>query len=154
MSWNCGEHYCANCGDKLIHQTKRTMHESSSVLGQHIHDSYPNQFDFMDLDGIVFKQSTGRLRIIEHKPVGSVIRGSQKRLLPMLARMLDLAKCQDMVHPMSSVLQLTGNPPFDKGANVTRFNPDGTTTYADFDKRQVDNLLQGRPINDPPAGAA
>ena len=79
----CGPQTCPDCGDKLIHQHQRKGNESSSGLGQHIHETYPKDFDWMDIDGVIFKSSRRLLRIVEHKEPGKSLSGSQRRVLPI-----------------------------------------------------------------------
>lgn len=111
---------CPECGDSLIHQTNRGPHESSSAFGQYIHDR--GEYDrgewarmfWMDIDGAIFKQRTGVLRIIEHKPVGGGLSSGQKEVLPLLAKALQLLAATGLVHPQSGVFVIHSDHPHDR----------------------------------------
>ena len=85
----CGESFCQTCGDALIHQSRRGAHESSSELGQFVHDNYWTSFYYMDIDALTYSFSTGILRIIEHKKPGDAVRGSQRTCLPLLQESIE-----------------------------------------------------------------
>lgn len=146
MARNCATRHCLDCHDALIHQSARGAHESSSVLGQYVHDHPDKQFYWMDVDGLVYKSSDRRLRFIEHKPLGSVISRGQGRILPILATALDLAKREGIIN-QGSVVTLTGNPPFDVPSTATLYLPDGTTRTHDLNREQVDQLVTGRSVS-------
>ena len=96
----------------MIHQNARTGHESSSALGQHIHDTYPKVFDWMDVDGVIFKKSKKLMRIVEHKEPGKTLSESQKRILPILAIGIQVAKDRNLLHPRSGVYVVWSSTPF------------------------------------------
>lgn len=85
----CAERVCSNCGDALIHQSRRGAHESSSELGQFVHDNYCTSFYYMDVDALTYSFSTGILRIIEHKKPGDAVRASQRSCLPLLQESIE-----------------------------------------------------------------
>ena len=85
----CIARECVECGDALIHQARRGAHESSSELGQFVHDNYETSFYYMDIDALTYSFSTGILRIIEHKKPGDSVRGSQKVCLPLMQESIE-----------------------------------------------------------------
>jgi hypothetical protein len=95
--------HCPVCGDRLIHQKNRKGNESSSAYGQYIHENYGNDFDFMDLDGVIWKRTFKILRIIEHKPLGQMVKNSQRRILPIFSRFIALGVSAGFLHPQSGV---------------------------------------------------
>lgn len=137
------ERYCP-CGDRLIHQSQRGPDESSSLLGQWVHDEYPRTFDWMDIDGAAWKASLRRLVIFEHKYPGQQLRGSQRRVLPVFARLVGLGIAQGILTSGGAVL-LYGKPPFD-AAHATLYRPDGTTTDRDLSRAQLDRLFTAEPV--------
>lgn len=118
----CEPATCGACGDRLIHQSSKTSEESSSALGQHIHDNYPTTFFYADIDGAIYKKSTGILRIIEHKHHGQTIRRSQRALLPLLSVAVQGLADANLVHPESGVFAMWASSPFDVAA-VHRVRP-------------------------------
>lgn len=108
----CTPQCCLDCGHKLIHQVARTSHESSSALGQHIHDNYPKVFDWMDIDGVIYKKSQRLMRIIEHKEPGRPLSNSQQRILPILALGLQSAVNEGLLHERSGVYVTWTQQPF------------------------------------------
>ena len=86
---SCTAQMCRHCGDALIHQARRGAHESSSELGQFVHDNYQTSFYYMDIDALTYSFSTGIMRIIEHKKPGDLVRGSQKSCLPLIQESIE-----------------------------------------------------------------
>lgn len=107
----CPDNVCPSCGDKLIHQHNRSINESSSSYGQHIHNDHGNEFYWADVDGIIYKLATGILRMVEHKPIGGTLRPSQIRILPLMAAALDVLVAEDVLHPDSGVFVVNSDPP-------------------------------------------
>lgn len=141
MTFQCRIPVWCECGDQLIHQNRRGIHESSSLLGQHIHDRYPVAFDYMDIDGAIWKMSTRRLVVIEHKYPGQMLRSSQKRVLPLFGAMVELAIKHELINSGGAYL-LYGAPPFVQ-ATVTKWPGDITR---DLNQTEVDAFLQGNTI--------
>lgn len=108
----CATRNCPDCGDRLIHQKARTHSESSSALGQHIHDEFPKVFDWMDIDGVIYKRSTGLLRVIEHKDPGRRLSSSQSRVLPILALGIQSQIDSGLLHERSGVYVTWAMSPF------------------------------------------
>ena len=104
---------CPECGDKLIHQTKRTYQESSSAYGQHIYDDYPHTFYYCDIDGAQYKNATRVLRILEHKRPGQQIKPSEKTILGLLQKGIDTLIPAGIVHPDSGVYIVRSEPPWE-----------------------------------------
>ena len=109
----CVDNNCPSCGDRLIHQVARGADESSSAYGQHIHDAYPKTFHWADIDGVIYKLSTGIMRVIEHKPVGGTLRPSQRAILPLIAGCIDILIDQEVVHRESGVFVVNSDYPYD-----------------------------------------
>jgi hypothetical protein len=86
---SCAANVCQDCGDALIHQARRGAHESSSELGQFVHDNYGTSFYYMDIDALTYSFATGILRIIEHKKPGDSVRGSQRSCLPLMQESIE-----------------------------------------------------------------
>lgn len=138
---SCYEHHiCPCCGDRLIHQNRRGPHESSSAIGQFVHDKLHRRHTWIDIDGLGWKRSYRRLTLVEHKFIGQFLSDAQRELLPILARAL--ASLDDI---KSRVVCLTGNEPFDT-ATATLFLPDGTTQHRDLNRCQVEQLLTGEEV--------
>lgn len=78
---------CLQCGDKLIHQGARRMHESGSPFGQWVHDELGRHFTVGDVDLYVRRwyRADGKevvlLRWIEHKRTGQKFEDAQQRAL-------------------------------------------------------------------------
>jgi len=121
----CATSNCPECGDRLIHQASRGRDESSSALGQHIHDEYPNVFDWMDIDGVIYKRSKRLLRLIEHKDPGRPLSSSQSRVLPILAMGLKSLIDDGHLHERSGVYVTWSSAPFGTAsvAQVMPANP-------------------------------
>lgn len=116
---SCQEHVCADCGDRLIHQTRRGHNESSSAYGQHIHDDHPNDFFWLDVDGGIYKNATRVLRFVEHKFPGGNLSKGQRTVLPLLARAVESLVVSGDVHPQSGVFVVTAEPPWGE-SHITR----------------------------------
>ncbi len=108
----CTSRNCPDCGDRLIHQKSRTNEESSSALGQHIHDEFPKVFDWMDIDGVIYKSSKRLMRVIEHKDPGRQLSRSQSRVLPILAMGIQSQIDAGLLHERSGVYVTWTSAPF------------------------------------------
>lgn len=139
----CPHASCVECGGKLIHQDSKKSDESSSALGQHVHDSYPTTFYFMDIDAAIYKRATRILRIVEHKNPDQVVRPSQRAVLPMLSLAVQGMVQANLVHPESGVFVLWSEGSFDT-ASVSRVTHDGNLDWTDkANAVQIEaNLLQ------------
>lgn len=104
----CEARYCPECGDRLIHQSNRGPKESSSLFGQWVYDDVPHVFDFVDLDGLVWRRSTRVLYIVEEKHGNHGLSRSQQAVLPLLGRALALLIGDGAIDPRSRVLELHG----------------------------------------------
>jgi hypothetical protein len=84
---SCSGQLCEECGDWLIHQGARKLHESASPLGQWIHNDLPKRFTSGDVDQYIrrwYRHQQGEsvlLRWIEHKAPGQKYAGPQKAAL-------------------------------------------------------------------------
>lgn len=123
MAARCLDANCPTCGDRLIHQTDRRNHESSSAYGQHIHDTYPTEFFWADVDGVIYKLASRIMRVVEHKPRGGTLRDSQRKILPMFAAALDVLAAEDVISEDSGVFFVNSDWPYDSAA-VRRFRRD------------------------------
>jgi hypothetical protein len=136
---------CPQCGDKVIHQGNRGANESSSALGQFVHDALPRAFHFADIDGVVFKKWTKVYRKIEHKPLDGKVSGSQRDILPIEAIALDAVKVAENLHPQSGTFVLWTNGDFTSG-KVTRVKPTRpfeTGPVIDLDRPMLSKFLSG-----------
>jgi len=111
----CPVQHCPTCKDRMIHQTKRQSDESSSAIGQFVHDRLSKKLYWADIDGALLKRANRVLRAVEHKFRGQDLRPSQRAVLPILAEAIDVLIERGRVHPDSGVFVLTADPPFDDG---------------------------------------
>ena len=152
----CQQRVCPECGDHLIHQTKRGSRESSSAFGQFIRDTYPSTFDHMDIDSVIRAASVGILREIEHKFTGQQVKPSQQRILPLKAAITEESVKLGINKPGSGVFVVWADDPFES-LLVCRVAPDPrafvlVATELLTGKRR-DAFCTGRPLN-PDVGAA
>lgn len=119
---NCHRYRCPECDDSLVHLVNRGAHESSSPLGQYVHDKLPNQFYWMDADGVIYKKATRIMRIIEHKFTGQSVSASQLEILPKLATMIRSAAAFERVNEHSGCYIVWTNYEFTE-AIVERLKP-------------------------------
>jgi len=94
---------CPDCGDRMLHLRNRGPHESSSAIGQYVHDVYPITFDAVDSDLTLSARSTRVLRHIEHKFPGQQISNSQRRVLPLIAEGITSLVARGRLHRESGV---------------------------------------------------
>lgn len=104
---------CPECGDTLIHQDRRGPHESSSHLGQWVHDSVALDMFWLDIDGVSLRNETRVLRIVEGKPRGGSMSNSQKTALPLLAKAVQLLASTGLIHEQSGVFVVYSDHPHD-----------------------------------------
>lgn len=76
-----GKLTCPACSDRLVHQHRRGIHESTSRFGQFVHDNVARTFDLFDVDEVwnYGKKSRSVVRQIEIKREGQQLRASQER---------------------------------------------------------------------------
>lgn len=110
----CQPRSCPDCGDRLIHQSKRGPGESSSAFGQFVHDKIGRVMYWADIDGAALRNKTKVLRIIEHKPPNGNPSESQKAILPLLAKAIQLLASTGLVHEQSGVFVVRSEHPHDK----------------------------------------
>lgn len=117
------EVFC-ECGDQLIHASRRGMHESSSLLGQYVHDNFDRVFSWIDVDALVWKRSKRRLLIAEHKYPGQQLSSAQREVLPLLGRIVALAIEHGLI-AQGEVVSVYGAPPWQDC--TVRTHPDDVT---------------------------
>lgn len=108
MAGRCPPHECETCGDRLIHQFARGPRESSSAFGQWVFDRVGRVLDFVDLDGVAYRRSTKVLYFLEEKHGGS-LSPSQRVVLPILERAVELLIADGAIDPRSSVIEVHGD---------------------------------------------
>ena len=143
---SCPQSHCGECGDRLIHQSSRGAHESSSELGQYVHDNVTKFLSWMDIDGVAWEMHDDVLRIIEHKRPGQRISIAQRRILPKLATMLERAVLEGELGQGSGAFVLWWEP----GAETGRYSrvldekwPEESSANP-INRRLVDVLLAAR----------
>jgi len=141
---NCHPRVCPECGDRLIHQSKRGRDESSSAHGQHIHDDRPRTFDWMDGDGIQRKRANRMLHFIEHKFGDRPLSDSQKRIMPVLARLWQLGREDGIIHQRSGVWVVHADPPWVE-SKVAEVTPDGMGPASVLRGEQLASFETGEP---------
>lgn len=85
---------------------KKNKDQSASKIGQFVHDHQPMQHDGIDIDYVAWKSARNCLRIIEEKLPGEDVRPSQKRMLPLLAKLIELGKEAGLLADDSGVFVL------------------------------------------------
>lgn len=146
----CKQQICPECGDKLIHQTKRGQHESSSAFGQHIHNDYRKTFFFFDIDGVIYKLASGILRVVEHKEPGKCLSRGQTSVLPILSFAVDQAIRSGWLHPESGVFVTSSAYPFEVG-DVRRVMPVLQLRLGprrSLNRQQFNQFKTGKPIDE------
>lgn len=144
----CVHRNCPDCGDRLVHQTRRGRDEASSAFAQAIHDNLPNDFFLMDADWLVYKKMTRTLRFIEHKYVNQALSPSQDAILPRLAAALGhLRNTKDYAVEESGVYVVWSDPPFTEGL-VAEYDHQGKVGPAQlFGGDRWSHFLTGRPFD-------
>lgn len=122
---------------------KRDPEKSNSELGQHVHDHLPHEMYFIDIDGVVYKNATHILRVVEQKQPGQQLKPSQKVILPLLAKAIEYLVSIKVVHPESGVFVAETEKPF----SIATVRKIGGTFSATMDKNTFDNFLLGKPLN-------
>ncbi len=147
---------CTECGDTLIHQSNRGPHESSSAFGQYVHDRIGLEMFWLDIDGASYKLKTKVLRIIEHKPQGSVLSKGQKEVLPLLAKSIQLLASTGLVHEQSGVFVVRSDHPHDSGVveQIEGWKSRAIWPTQDMDGQLWKDFLRGEVIDFNPGRAA
>lgn len=131
------DHRCGDCGDKLIHQFHRGAHESSSALGQLIHDQVTGKTSIVDADyqiitgsnievlegqihQLQFSSDLPRLRVIEHKKLGASLSRAQSWVMPLWRDLIHIGVRVGILSKQSGLMLVEGNPPFDE-IKMTRY---------------------------------
>lgn len=103
----------------------------TSDLSRYCDENLGSYFNYLDGDevllrysaqGMTHARSTCVLRIIESKHPGEEVRRSQREVLPLLARAIELAVKDGILAAGSGVFILEGTPPYENGATVSRVN--------------------------------
>jgi hypothetical protein len=105
-------------------------HESSTALGQWVHDSIPRDFWFKDDDVrpehfTVGKVSTHIFREIEHKFRYQLLSIGELELMTLQARAIQSLVDRREVSPFSGAFVVYTDPPYVTAA-VEKIHPDGT----------------------------
>ena len=145
---SCPQSHCGKCGDRLIHQTARGAHESSSELGQYVHDNVTKFLSWMDVDGVAWEMREDVLRIIEHKSPGQRVSIAQSRILPKLATMLERAVVEGELGQGSGAFVLWWEPGTELGHFARVLDEDWTqeSSARQIDRRLVDILISARRV--------
>lgn len=101
---------CPHCNNEF--DMPRDPNISHSAFGQWVHDNFPNNFFWSDVDGIVFKRATRILRVMEEKRPGQTLKDSQRTILPLLARGVSRLVDLGIIHPQSGVFIIYTEPPY------------------------------------------
>ena len=123
------QHCCDDCGDRLIHQFNRGIDESSSALGQLIHDHVTKATTVVDADHqlvdgrqleavesqlhqLHFSSDLPRLRLLEHKPIGGQLSRAQRWIMPIWRDLIQLGVRTSQLSTESGVYRVDASPPF------------------------------------------
>ena len=150
---SCSQHHeCNDTGDRLIHQTERGPHESSSAWGQHIHDNYQRSFTFGDIDGFIYWRDAASdqrvVRIVEQKYPGQHPGYAQGSALRVLAGIVNTAiHWIPSLHPSSGVF-LYESRDFTKG-RLWRLNPTkDRTPLGEISGELLERFETGKPAEE------
>ena len=138
--------HCGKCGDRLIHLSARGAHESSSELGQYVHDHVTKLLSWMDIDGVAWEMRENVLRVIEHKRSGQRISVAQSRILPIIASMLERAVLEGDLGQGSGAFVLWWQPGSEIG-QLSRVLDEKWTEESSakpINRRLIDVLLSSR----------
>lgn len=137
---------CRECGDRMIHQHRRGWHESSSALGQWVHDQLPSTFGWSDIDGVSVRSMPNgahRFRLFEAKRPNSGMSASQQRILQALGALIASARDAGVIDPASGAWVLRGEPPFECVTARTLIPGDDNPPDA-LTREQLGRLLSGQ----------
>lgn len=115
---NCDDAFCPDCGDRLIHQSRRGSHESSSALGDFVHNNLQLTMYVLDVDMVVYKVGTKILRVVEHKFEGQGLKPSQLSVLRLLAQAVESLIADGAVDAQSGVFAVWADPPFETARSL------------------------------------
>jgi hypothetical protein len=139
---------CPECNAKIdlkyIRQSMRNKNISKSELGQWIHDKMPNDFYWLDIDGIVYKKATKILRIIEEKKPGQELKPSQLLVLKNLAIAIDYLVEQNIVSIGSGVFVLWTTQVWGTISQMT--SSGDCTEKLILSKNQFENFVSGQEL--------
>lgn len=136
----CARLVVCECGGRLVH-LNRGPDESTTSIGQYVHNVLPRDFNFVDTDAIVHARASRLLRYIEHKPIGGELSRSQREILPIMAAALDAAG--------HNAYLMHADPPYHR-ATVARVWPDPTRLRLSRPRvlvgEDLDLFLRARPM--------
>jgi hypothetical protein len=154
------QHSCYDCGDKLIHQFHRGAHESSSALGQLIHDHVTRKTSIVDVDyqiisGVLtegvegeihqlhFSSDLPRLRVLEFKKLGGSLSRAQSWIMPLWRDLIEAGVRIGILSKQSELVLIEGDPPF-KEIRMTRYlDGFGTTETINASRDQFISWMGG-----------
>ncbi len=139
---SCQPVRCPCCGDVLVHQTHRGAKESSSSYGQHIYDSYPKDFYFCDIDGVIFKRATSIMRILEVKKPGQGLKPSQSTILGILGLCLEMLIRHGQINNQSGVFRVCGEPPYSEIEVTPLKNGQSPSVYSGVEQGRFETGLE------------
>jgi hypothetical protein len=117
---------CVDCGDRMIHLLNRGPDESSSALGQFVHDELPRVMNAVDTDLALHARSTKIFRHIEHKIPGQDLSRAQRDVLPLYAEAVAALVARGRLGQQSGAFKMTWTLEIDTPAVVRRINYDGS----------------------------
>lgn len=106
--------HCNQCGGRLIHQ-ERGAHESSSTLGQVIHDWLPETgFGITDIDAVSYRNFHGKttLRLFEMKSRNGGMGTGQSAAMRAIGQLIELGQKNGVLTQHSGAWLLRGDAPF------------------------------------------
>jgi hypothetical protein len=127
----------------MIHKGSRQAHESASYLGQIVHNLMPRLFTWCDIDGALFRRSTGLLRFFEHKSPGQKREYPQREILKLLARVIEhlktcpAARGEFALHEHSGVYLIEGDP-----HEGNQLGPSTITRLSDMEHITIEDELK------------
>jgi hypothetical protein len=99
----------------------KSADESASRTGQFCHDVLPRTFDCVDIDCVIYKRSSGLMRVIEEKLPGEQLSPAQVNILPKLATLVRLGIVNKTLHEDSGVFVVWH---LSRGARVSQATDD------------------------------
>lgn len=145
--------YCVCCGGRMIHRDRRGGHESSSALGQIVHNSGPNEITVGDLDLFVVKYlgEMVSLRGLEHKQPDQQLGLMQARALRMIDDMIQFCITHQPdglrpLHPTSGMFVIRAQLEENNKSETLKFH--GPPTISKLDGTIVSQPKNLRELND------
>ena len=140
----CGRHFCAHCGEEMIHRDHQRQYEASSALGQIIHREGPAHFTYGDIDGYAAKwlRAGTLLKILEHKQPDQQLGKAQSKVLGDIDKIVRFA----LGKPECGVVLLDGS-----GVFIIRgeLEPEGPQHKCDFATKQIVQTVDGSTVFEP-----